>query len=420
MNSPRKTAWIALSSLMWCLGTSTIALGGDETSSLPEGEKERMGAHDVDASKMQFKPGKGLAFTSTDGEFSLTTRLRAQMRYTLEQEAGELSHGFQLRRARLMFSGHVFGKDNAFKFELAVSPKDIGLKSNGTISKSPLLDWYFNFGQLRDLNVRMGQYKVPYNRQRVVSSGNLQMVDRSLANGEFNLDRDVGVDIRSKDVGGLGFLRYYAGVYMGEGHSSYSNGDFGMMYLARVEALPLGMYTDFSEAAFTRSSDAKLSLGVAFAYLDEGKKNKGIIGSIPSDGGTTDTINFTTDVSFRVSGLSVETAFFWREGTRNPGTGLDDLGNVLAVEPARNGMGYYGQVGYLLPRKPVELTARFGQLMSSGDDSGLSDQSEAGLGLNYYFAQHPLKLQADYFRFWGEDGFGDGSDQVRVQMQLAY
>ena len=128
MNSAPKISLFALSSLMWCLGTSTIALGGDETSSLPEGEKERMEARDVDASKMQFKPGKGLVFTSTDGEFSLTTRLRAQMRYTLEQEAGELSHGFQLRRARLMFSGHVFGKDNAFKFELAVSPKDIGLK----------------------------------------------------------------------------------------------------------------------------------------------------------------------------------------------------------------------------------------------------------------------------------------------------
>ena len=124
----------------------------------------------------------------------MSTRLRAQMLYTFEEaisdenEEGEWVQGFQIRRARLMFKGNVFGKNNGYKFELAVSPKDIGLKSSGTISKSPLLDWYFHFGQVRDLNVRLGQYKVPYSRQRVVSSGNLQMVDRSIANGEFNLD----------------------------------------------------------------------------------------------------------------------------------------------------------------------------------------------------------------------------------------
>jgi hypothetical protein len=397
-----------------------VSLANDDAKGIPAIEKERMASHEVDASKMKFKPGKGLQISSTNGQFQLTTRLRAQMRYTLEQDGGEFAHGFQLRRARLLFTGHVFGKDNRYKFELAVSPKDIGLKSSGTISKSPLLDWYFHFSQLRDLNVRIGQYKVPFSRQRVVSSGNLQMVDRSMANGEFNLDRDVGLDFRSKDLGGLGFLRYYAGVYMGEGHSSYATGDFGLMYLARIEALPLGMFKDYSEGAFARSSKAQLSIGAAFGYVDEAKKNKGIVGSVPSDGGTTDTMNFTTDVSLRVSGLSLESAFFWRDGTRNPGDSVDEAGEAIAAEAARNGMGYYGQVGYLIPNQPLEMSARFGQLMSAGDDSSLSDKSEVGLGLNYYFAQHAMKLQADYFHFWGEDGFAEGSDQVRIQMQMAY
>ena len=379
-----------------------------------------MAGHAVDSSTMTFKPGKGLKVSSTDGQFSLTTRLRAQMRYTLEHEGGEFTHGFQLRRARLMFKGHVFGKHNTLKFELAVSPRDIGLKSAGTISKSPLLDWYFHFTHLRDLNLRVGQYKVPYSRQRVVSSGNLQMVDRAVANGEFNLDRDVGLDFRSKDLGGLGVLRYYAGVYMGEGHSSYANGDFGLMYLARIEVLPMGGFKDYSEAAFTRSREAKLSVGAAFAYLDEGKRNKGITGSTPSDGGTTDTLNFTADVSFRASGLSVESAFFWRDGTRNPGTNLDETGELVLLEPARDGMGYYGQVGYLIPKQPIEFTGRFGQLIASGSDSGLSDTSEAGVGVNYYMAHHAMKLQGVYFHFWGEDGFAEGSDQVRVQLQVAY
>ena len=143
-----------------------------------DNSKNNTSSRVVDASQIKFKPGKGLEIVSTDGDFKMVTRLRAQMRYTFNQESDELSHGFQLRRARLMFKGNVFGKHNRYKFELAVSPKDIGLGSDGTISKSPLLDWYFHFGQHRDLTLRMGQYKVPYSRQRVVSSGNLQMVDR--------------------------------------------------------------------------------------------------------------------------------------------------------------------------------------------------------------------------------------------------
>ena len=95
-----------------------------------------------------YKPGKGLEISSADGDFTMVTRLRAQQRYTLTEEEGDISHGFQLRRARLMFKGNVFGKDNSYKFELAVSPKDIGLTSAGTISKTPLQDWYFHFGQI--------------------------------------------------------------------------------------------------------------------------------------------------------------------------------------------------------------------------------------------------------------------------------
>jgi hypothetical protein len=40
--------------------------------------------------------------------------------------------------------------------------------------------------------------------------------------------------------------------------------------------------------------------------------------------------------------------------------------------------------------------------------------------LNYYFAQHAMKIQGDYFRFWSDDAFAAGSDQVRIQMQMAY
>ena len=41
-----------------------------------------------------------------------------------------------------------------------------------------------------------GQTKLAGNRERVVSSGDLQMVDRSLLNSRFNIDRDIGLQLR--------------------------------------------------------------------------------------------------------------------------------------------------------------------------------------------------------------------------------
>lgn len=407
---------------------STASAGDDDTFGIPQLDLENEASAEV-APGVVFKPGKGLQVTSQDGRFRMTTRVRGQFLYTLEHEPADdatlVEQGFQIRRARLTFSGHWFGKKNTYKFELAVSPKDIGLKTDGSAhAKSPLLDFYLHFKPLRDLEIRMGQYKVPYSRQRVVSSGNLQLVDRSLANGEFTVDRDLGFDIRSKNVGGIDLFRYYAGVYMGEGHSSYSMNDFGMMYLARVEVLPLGMFDDYKESDHTRLKAARLSIGAAYGFVDEGKKNKGIIGSTPADGGTTDTHNVTADLTFRASGFSLDGAFFWRQGTRNVPADEDrateEDGTFVEVEDARNGLGYYAQAGFLVPNTGLEVSGRYGAVAAASADTSLTEDHELGGGLSYYVARHSLKVQADYFRLWGDQAIGEGSGRFRVQLQAAY
>ncbi len=52
------------------------------------------------------------------------------------------------------------------------------------------------------------------------------MVDNSSASYEFTLDRDIGVRGELPDVAGLGKLRYFAGVFMGEGYDYYKASDF--------------------------------------------------------------------------------------------------------------------------------------------------------------------------------------------------
>jgi phosphate-selective porin OprO and OprP len=370
----------------------------------------------IDPNDIIFKPGSGLKITSQDDEFSLALRLRSQMLYTLDQEDPnqEWTQGMQIRRARLTFKGNVFGAHNKYKFELAVSPKDIGLKPMEGLSRSPLLDYYFHFDHLNNLNLRMGQYKLPYSRQRVVSSGNLQLVDRSLANAEFNLDRDVGLDLRSKNLFSQDMFRYHLGIFMGEGHSSYQSSTFDFLYLGRLEVLPFGFFADYSESNLSRNSEPKLSLGMAFAYIDEAKRNSGIIGDIPLDGGTTDIWNATGDLSYRQGSFSFDGAVFWREGQRNT-----ESIEATQIEAPRNGLGYYAQMGVLLPRQ-LEISGRYGKTMPISDESSLDESNELGFGVNRYMAKHSFKIQADYFRLWSLDQFSDGGNRIRFQIQMAY
>ena len=391
----------------------------------PRNHSELLGEHEVDLDKARYKPGTGLTFTSKNERFELATRLRAQFRYTLQNdnESGETTHGLTIRRARLQFKGHVFNKNNKFKTELALSPRDMGF--DGTVThRTPILDWYFDFTYFRDFTLRIGQYKVPYSRQRVVSSGDLQLVDRSIANGEFNLDRDIGFDVRSKDFLGLDKLRYYAGMYFGEGRDQYRPTNFDMFYLARVEVLPFGIFKDYKEADFERSLRPRLSLGAAYAFVDGAVGNRGILGSTPSDGGTTDYHNVTADLMFKIGGFSAFGDVFYRQGRRDFGDAVvvDDAGveSPAPREMPRDGIGWSGTAGYMIPRVPFELAARYAQVVGVGNATSLTRRDEVGGGLSYYFAGHPLKLQADYFAQFA-DGYVDQSNHVmRVQLQAAF
>jgi hypothetical protein len=385
----------------------------------------------VDETKTRFRPGKGLHLESADGAFALETRLRAQMLYTMEAEQGErLVGGFELRRARLQFGGHVFGKDNEFKAELALSPSDVGMRENSLPQTSPLLDFYFQFNQIENLSFRVGQYKVPYSRQRVVSSGDLRLVDRSIVNSEFNLDRDIGFDFRSEDLLGLDLLRYYAGLWVGEGRNTNALRDFGMMYLARVELLPFGSFKDYSEGDLAFSKTPKLSIGVAYGFIQNAGKNQGILGSSPSDGGTTNFHNFNADFVVRWMGISIEGEVALRQGKRRAGDVLSDVNDTpddsaddeLVIEAARNGWGLVGQAGYLVRGTGLEIVVR-GALNRAPDDSSMTERNEYGLGVNYYFAGHPLKLQADIFRLAAKapDAREYAWDnRLRVQLQAGF
>lgn len=406
-----------------------------ENTAPPAADKPAGRGEPVPVERSRFRPGKGFELSTADGRYALAIRARLQVRYDFEHpnvEGESSAHLLQIRRARLQLAGNVFGKHNRYYIQFGFSPRDMlgGLVSDeGSIRRNPVRDARLEFDYLRDLTVWVGQMKVPFSRQRVNSSGNQQFVDRSSVNEEFNLDRDIGLQVRSDDLAGLGLLKYALGVFLGEGRNAFELADPRMLYVARVEVHPLGAFESDSEADLERMRKPGLSLGLAYAFHDDAIGDRSVHGSVPADGGTTDIHHATADLMFKWRGLSFESALHLRKARRrNPGGALDDMGVPIPVAAPRDGLGWFGQVGWLVPKIDLELVARYSTARNVfGPGSALADRDEVGGGLNYYFVGHNLKLQLDYFRLVDHpqgvrwlDGAALGTDRVRLQMQLAF
>jgi len=108
----------------------------------------------------------------------------------------EANRGFNLPRARLIFSGDVYN------WEYKVS----GEWSDST-NTFDLLDAYAEGGLLGG-NVRVGQFKAPFMREVLVNQADTLMTERSIVSNQFGQGRSQGVQY-SRDFGMLDFAGAY-------------------------------------------------------------------------------------------------------------------------------------------------------------------------------------------------------------------
>jgi hypothetical protein len=372
---------------------------------------------------IDFEPGEGLTIRSADGNFTLTTRLRGMLLLTSTiPDGGDAGVDIELRRARVTFQGNVFDPHLRYRMQLAIAPRDMQWVGgiDGHPTRSPLLDWILETRHLRELNVRAGQFVTNFSRERTISSSSMQLVDRSIMNAEFHLDRDIAIEVRSTDFLGAHLFRYYVGIGNGEGRDSLLSQDTAFQYYARVELTPLGAFDDYEQGDLARSSTPRLAFGGGYAFLDRAVHDRGIMGEVPADGGTTDIHLFNADLVFMYQGFSAHAEMTWREGFRNPGGAVDEqTGMPIPIEAARNGLGWFAQAGFLLPGLPIEFAARYGEIRPVGATTSLGEHHELGGGVNWFLHGHALKLQADFFELWDGAAIERGEERIRVQLQAA-
>jgi phosphate-selective porin OprO and OprP len=382
-------------------------------------------AADPLAGNVSFRPFKGVEVKSNDGNWSLSLKLKGQIMDEFAMPTNEdlaSRNYFFVRRMRIAIGGSIFTKDIKYKTEFTFAGQELNRRTAGVsgampapmtatpatsvevLQQAPLLDMFIEFQQLRDLTLHIGQAKVPFGRERYLSDEALQTVDRSVDDAEFNFDRDMGIELRSTDLGGLGMFRYYLGIYAAEdknaGNNTLGVGDFGYLYFARFEVLPMGKFED-TPVDFARTSP-KLSFGLAYAFVQTDATSPYAVqslGAAQSSMGRPATIvdynfhNLTADFLFKAAGFSALGAFHYRK--------LADLPNNVF---GRDGIGLVLQLHYLFSKDvPLAIALNGSTVRAIGDDSTIQERSEIGGGLGYYFFEHGLKLEAEFEHLWRDN-----------------
>ena len=362
--------------------------------------------------KVKVALGEGVSVETADGKERIDIRARLQLRASqFSEDAGDPPNvtEFLARRIRLLVQGHVLDGELTYYLQLAFSNPD-----NEPDRLVPTRDAYMTFKRWRDLNIRWGQMKVPFGRQRVVSSSALQMVDRSEVLGELNLDRDVGIQLLSEDLGGLdGVLGYHLGVFHGDGRNRVAT-EPGVLVVGRLVVRPMGKFDDNEEADHEHNPTPKLAIGIGAAYNDNTPRARSTLGDF--EAARFDYRHAAADLVFKWRGLSVQSEVLYRKANEQFIDVVVDGMDVRAE--SRNAWGFYAQAGFLFDEH-VELTARYGELHPIGSEGAITARErEIGGGLNYYWQQHDLKIQSDYFLLTEEGS--DAEHQIRVQSQIYF
>lgn len=347
-----------------------------------------------------FNFSNGVGITAPDSSYSLNIRFRTQLRSgyntisTTNLSASEIEA--RVRRMRLRFEGFVINPKFNYYVQLSFSRGDMDWvdNDNSALNSSPNIvrDAVFIYKPNSKISLIFGQTKLPGNRQRVVSSGELQFADRSIVNSTFNIDRDFGLQFAySNNISKVQYILKGA-VSSGEGrNSNLSNG--GLAYTSRVEILPLGKFTnkgDYFEGDLEREQKPKLSLAAGYHHNESAARSAGTIGKDLYENRNIDA--FHSDLLLKYKGFALSAEYINRT-TAQPitinSTGLERV--IFAGE------GKMAQLSYMF-KNNFEIAGRYALVTPNAIIQAKELQrQEMGIGVTKYLKRHRVKLQGQVF-----------------------
>lgn len=354
--------------------------------------------------------GKGIQINSQDSSFYLKMGLRFQTlflnEWNLKNDEFSAIEGhkstFFIRRARLKFSGWAVSPKLKYKCELALSNRDNGGGNSSTYNNAAniILDANIEWNFHKNLSVWVGQGKMPGNRERLVSSGNLQFVDRSRLNSRFTLDRDVGIMLKNHHKLNTKFvLRETVALSSGEGKNITTGNVGGAAFAFKIEALPFGRFQSkgaYIGSAIKKEKEPKLAIAIAYDINQNAGRERGQKGNfIEAPNGIVLGKNLTTffaDLMFKYQNLSIMAEYVKRTvEDGDPNVYFEDLPEAIGTYYTGSATNF--AIGYML-RNNWEIATRWTSIHPDKDVA--NDENQYTLGLSKFIIGHQLKIQTDF------------------------
>ncbi len=406
----------------------------EKTAAATQGTKTKKKSKDKPAIPIWTK--KGFGFKTEDGNWATRIQWRSQLRFTTPERddpdtssdfTDKAEHTFELRRVRIKVGGHGFKPWVTYYMEIDWQ----GSSNSGTAAgNTRVLDWRITLEKYKALQIRLGQWKINYNRERVDSSGKQTMVERSISNSVFTIDRQMGILVMGRLFPGKAYdMNYYAGIFNGSGRGE-ANDDDQLMYMARLQWNIFGRKLKWEQIDIKYHKNPAATLGIG-GYTNVGKctrwsssgcgtlvQNTSLGNSFTSDSsaavGQFKTEGIMQEFALKYRGLNIQEEVHWKQ--------VKDNGPAGTGQSKTNLMGGY-VVGSYFPHhiapaipKPLNIAYRYSwvdpNVFSSNDEL-----REHTFGVNWLFAGHRNKLTADVTHMELEQSSGNPLTEQRVRVQ---
>lgn len=175
-------------------------------------------ADDEPALPGEIQPAPGfepnLVLATADGRYSILINGRIHAFYTLTRDAAtdDFLNAFSLRQARLALAGNLHGDAVTYRFQLGFDAGAVAIK-----------DAHVDVQLADETWLRFGQWKAPFSRQFIASTGRLELTDRAITDRAFGASRDVGIALRN-DYERSPEVEWVVGVFNGFGEAPRLSG----------------------------------------------------------------------------------------------------------------------------------------------------------------------------------------------------
>jgi len=338
----------------------------------------------------------------------------------LAQGNAENSSGFDIRRARINFTGNAFSPQLFYRFE-----GDFYGSSTGGFT---VTDAYVGYAFTDQIKLRAGAFKTPFTKSQQEYDVNLEL-ERPEVNLPFDAQRSLGVsvlgdiikdrlgyEINANDGSKSNTLRYVDSASNVTTITSTStpayNVDNRPAFYTRVQYAGAGTISEFYDGG---ESDLRKDnrefiwlVGAAAGYESQNSSAAAFpqntatvqgLGSNNSPGFAKayvlngDIYRATLDWSAKWQGWSFNTAGYFQQVNANPYSGSATAGLPYNTNKASFfQQAYYAQAGYMIVPRKLEVLGRVSYLLDEGDPN-MADYYT--LACNYYLYGNNAKILAD-------------------------